>query len=257
MTRVRAFASRVSAALVLACGGFAPAVAAAAHAPGASVAGVPVLMYHRIAPDTPGDAVGRSLTIDPKTFDAQLSWLDAHGIRTLTMDDLVAQLRRGEHPRRAVVLTFDDGYVDAATYATPLLRKHHARASFYVSAGFVGLERHAGWRQLRAMRAAGMEIGCHGTRHLDLATLDRAGLEAEIGHCAQTLARYLARPTTYAYAAGKWGPEAIAVLREHRFDAALTERPGLVRDLGEPFALPRRRVDRDDGIGAFAGIATP
>jgi peptidoglycan/xylan/chitin deacetylase (PgdA/CDA1 family) len=223
----------------------------------AATLGVPVLMYHRVAPDVPSDAVGRSLTIDPKVFDAQLTWLQAHGIRTLTMDELIAMLARNEHPQHAVVLTFDDGYVDAATYATPLLQKHGLRGSFYVSAGFIGDGRHASWKQLRSMRAAGMEIGCHGTEHLDLSTLDRAGAEGEIGHCEQRLSHYLGRPTTYAYAAGKWNDTTIAVLREHGFAAALTERPGLVHDLAQPFELPRRRVDRSDDLTAFAALATP
>jgi len=71
-----------------------------------------------------------------------------------------------------------------ATVVTPLLRKYGDTASFYVSAGFIGDGAHANWAQLRAMRAAGMEIGCHGTHHLDL-TRRRESFEdlvaAEIG----------------------------------------------------------------------------
>jgi peptidoglycan/xylan/chitin deacetylase (PgdA/CDA1 family) len=232
-------------------------LAAAVPAGSTEAAGVPVLMYHRVDPVTPPDAVGRSLTLTPAAFEAQLAWLRAHRIVTLTTEELAAALARGEHPQHAVVLTFDDGYIDAATVVTPLLRRYGARASFYVSAGFLGDGRHLTWPQLRAMRAAGMEIGCHGTHHLDLATLGRDAAAYEIGHCAATLAHYLAKPSTYAYAAGRWNATTLELVKAAGFTAALTERPGTVTSLAAPYTLPRRRVDRDASIASFAALATP
>jgi peptidoglycan/xylan/chitin deacetylase (PgdA/CDA1 family) len=223
----------------------------------ASDRGVPVLMYHRVDAQTPADPVGRSLTVDPAAFAAQLAWLRAHHIVTLTTAQLVAALARGEHPQHAVVLTFDDGYADAATVATPLLQRYGEHASFYVSAGFLGDGRHLSWPQLRMMRAAGMEIGCHGTHHLDLATLDRAAATREIDHCVATLGRYLAPPTTYAYAAGKWNATTLIIVRAAGLRAALTERPGVVTSLRSPYTLPRRRVGRDASLEAFAALASP
>ena len=137
--------------------------------------GVPILMYHKVDAQLPRDAVGRSLTLDPADFAAQLAWLQQHHIRTMTTDELASELAAGHRPVNAVVLTFDDGYTDAATTVTPLLRQYGARASFYVSAGFVGDGRHASWAQLREMQAEGMEIGCHGTRHRDLSRHSAGG----------------------------------------------------------------------------------
>ena len=233
------------------------AVTPAAATAAGRVRGVPVLMYHMVDAHTPSDAVGRSLTLEPSAFEAQLAWLRAHGIRTLTMNDLADALRRGEHPRNAVVLTFDDGYSDAASVVAPLLRKYGDRASFYVSAGFIGDGRHAGWAQLRAMRAAGMEIGCHGTDHLDLTRIGRAAAAHEVDHCIAALTRYLARPTTYAYAAGRWNASTLVLMRAAGMKAALTERPGVVTSLARPYTLPRRRVARSAGLASFAALATP
>ena len=225
---------------------------AAAPAPG-----VPVLMYHKVDPHTPPGPIGRSLTLEPAAFEAQLAWLRAHAIRTLTMNDLADALKRGEHPRNAVVLTFDDGYNDAADVVTPLLRKYGARASFYVSAGFVGDGRHASWPKLRAMHAAGMEIGCHGTRHLDLSRVGSAAAAREVTRCIDALARYVARPTTYAYPAGQWDATTLTLMRKNGMKAALTERPGVVISLAAPYTLPRRRIDRTAGLASFAALATP
>jgi peptidoglycan/xylan/chitin deacetylase (PgdA/CDA1 family) len=224
---------------------------------GPQPSGVPILMYHKVDPVTPPDAVGRSLTLDPATFESQLSWLRSHHIRTLTTAQLAGALAQGPAPENAVVLTFDDGYVDAATVVTPLLVKYGARASFYVTAGFIGDGRHASWAQLRAMRDAGMEIGCHGTRHRDLTQLTRRQAAFEIQHCVTTLGRYLGRPTTYAYAAGKWNADVLAIVRSEGLKAALTESPGSVESLASPYTWPRRRIDRRDGLGIFANLATP
>lgn len=229
------------------------ATLAAAPPPG----GVPVLMYHKVDSHTPAGAVGRSLTLEPAVFEAQLAWLRKHRIRTLTMNELADALKRGEHPRNAVVLTFDDGYSDGAEVVTPLLRKYGARASFYVSAGFVGDGRHASWAQLRTMRAAGMEIGCHGTRHLDLSRVSAAAAAYEVTHCVDALTHYIGRPTTYAYPAGHWNATTLALMRKMGMKAALTERPGVVTSLASPYTLPRRRVDRSAGLASFAALATP
>jgi peptidoglycan/xylan/chitin deacetylase (PgdA/CDA1 family) len=237
----------------LIAGVLAGAPAAAAPAP----AGVPVLMYHKVDPHTPHDAVGRSLTLDPDAFAAELDWLRAHAIRTLTMNDLADALARGEHPRNAVVLTFDDGYNDAADVVTPLLRKYGARASFYVSAGFVGDGRHAGWAKLRTMHAAGMEIGCHGTHHLDLTRIRPSEASSEVRRCVAALTKFVGKPTTYAYAAGKWNATTLALMRLTGMKAALTERWGVVTTLTSPYTLPRRRIDRSTGIASFAALATP
>lgn len=214
-------------------------------------------MYHMVDPVMPADAVGRSLTVSPAAFAGQLAWLRDHHIRTITMSELVRDLQGHHPPTNAVVLTFDDGYADAATVVTPLLERYGDRASFYISAGFVGDGRHVSWRALRAMRDAGMEIGCHGTFHRDLTALSAKEAAFEIDHCATSITRYVGRPTTYAYPAGKWNPAIEKLVQAAHFDAAVTELPGAVVTLAARYHLPRRRIDSRYGLATFAALATP
>lgn len=218
-----------------------------------------MLMYHKIDAVIPHEAVGRDLTIEPGAFAAQLGYLKKHRIRTITAADLASAIARGSPPRDAVVLTFDDGYDDAATTALPILRKYGAHATFYVSSGFVGTPRHLSWKQMREMRAAGMEVACHGTVHLDLSTLDRAAQRREAAGCMKRFARFLGgpAPTTYAYPAGKHDATTLAIMRELGMRAAFTTDPGIVTTLTRPYELPRRRVHHDDDLARFAAIATP
>jgi len=234
--------------------------ARAVPASAAAWLGVPVLMYHKVDAVIPArDAVGRDLTIEPAAFEAQLRYLREHHVATLTAIDLARALAAGRRPRNAVVLTFDDGYDDAATTALPLLEKYGARGTFYVSSGFVGTPRHLSWKQMRAMRAAGMEVACHGTRHLDLSKLDRSGQMAEAAGCMRRFARYLGepKPATYAYPAGKYDAITLDIMRRLGIVAAFTERSGEVLNLARPYELPRRRIRHDDGLARFAALVRP
>lgn len=94
---------------------------------------LPILIFHRVraTPDplAPGE-------IDAAGFEALLRLL-ARGFKVLTLGEAAQRLQQGELPRRALCITFDDGYADNAEIALPLLQKHGLRASFFVSSGFL------------------------------------------------------------------------------------------------------------------------
>ena len=188
-------------------------------------------MYHKVDAHVPARRGGPFAHARSGGVRTQLAWLRAHRIRTLTMTELATHLARGGPPRNAVVLTFDDGYRDAAEVVTPLLLKYGARASFYVSAGFVGDGRHATWAQLRAMRAAGMEIGCHGTLHLDLAKVSRTAAAARSRPLRRGAGRYRRAADDVRVPGGQVERETLALMRWSGIKAALTEHPGIVRSL--------------------------
>ena len=215
--------------------------------------GVPVFMYHKINPIVPSGAVGHDLTLTPDQFEAQLRYLRAARVRTLTASELVAALERGEAPRRAAVLTFDDGYADNATYALPLLRQYGVRATFFIITGTIGTPNHLSWRQLRALRDAGMEIAAHGTRHIDLTELGKSGQRGIAGGCILKLTRFLGvRPQVYAYPGGAYNATTLSVMREAGLKAAFTSRPGYVASLRRRYELPRFRVHHADAERFFA-----
>ena len=179
--------------------------------------GVPVLMYHKVDAPPPSDAVGRSLTLEPAAFEAQVRWLHDCRSSTLTTQGLVDAVSGAGTPQHAVVLTFDDGYEDAYLKVFPILRKYGEHASFYVSADLVGALaisagrncarcRRRGWRS--AVTAAATSISPPWI----------GGKTCEIGHCAAALKRWLGTPRTYAYAAGRYDAAAIGVVRANGFE---------------------------------------
>src|SRR5207244_7287797 len=106
---------------------------------------VPVLTYHDIGPQAKG-----RLVIGAKAFEEQMRYLKANHYRVVSLTELYEflQLKR-QLPRRAVVLTFDDGYRSFLQYAHPVLKKLGFTATLFVYTDYVGAGRNSlGWDDL-------------------------------------------------------------------------------------------------------------
>jgi len=98
-----------------------------------------ILMYHRIARV---DLDPWSMCVAPERFSEQL--------------DAIKRVARpmslpGRLPERAVVVTFDDGYVDNFEQAVPILRQHEVPATFFVSTGNIDTAREFWWDRLETL----------------------------------------------------------------------------------------------------------
>ena len=219
---------------------------------GAATPRVAVFAYHRVDTEIPKDRIGNQLTITPAQLEAQLRYLQEHHIRAITASELIDRLRRGEPVDHTVVLTFDDGYLDARTQALPLLERYRAKATFFVISHTIGTPHHLKWSDIRALLRAGMEIGAHGADHLDLSRMTPAEQRAQATRCIDTIARYTGvRPRTYAYPSGRYDAATLAVMRAARIDAAFTMEYGLVSSLDHPYELPRVRINRSTAATTF------
>jgi peptidoglycan/xylan/chitin deacetylase (PgdA/CDA1 family) len=112
---------------------------------------ITILTYHRVAPaSAAGDFEDGTVDVTPEAFDVHLAfakqWFDIIG-----MDDLLAFARGGSLPPNPILFTFDDGYRDNLTTALPLLQKHGARATFFISTTYVGERRLFWWDRLSYM----------------------------------------------------------------------------------------------------------
>ncbi len=92
-----------------------------------------VLIFHRVLSQP--DAIF-PYEPDVGRFDEVVGWI-SQWFNLLPLDQAVTQLQCGTLPARAAAMTFDDGYADNVTNALPILRRHGASATFFISTDFL------------------------------------------------------------------------------------------------------------------------
>jgi peptidoglycan/xylan/chitin deacetylase (PgdA/CDA1 family)/glycosyltransferase involved in cell wall biosynthesis/SAM-dependent methyltransferase len=100
-----------------------------------------ILFYHRIAMLAPDP---HALCIAPNLFRDHMCHLRDH-YRPISLNDLVAGMKNGELPERALAVTLDDGYLDALDNAAPVLVELGIPATFFVSTDRLH-EQHETWQ---------------------------------------------------------------------------------------------------------------
>ena len=97
-----------------------------------------ILMFHHVAPPQPGRLpINQGLEITPQTLDHVLCSLKAQDYDIVSIDEAPERLARGSQgKRRFAVLTFDDGGRDNLLHAAPVLLRHRAPFTIYVTTDF-------------------------------------------------------------------------------------------------------------------------
>lgn len=217
--------------------------------------GVRVLTYHGF-----GDRPRDPFCVDPRVFEAQMSWLAESG-GAVSLADLEAHLAGTVIlPRGAVLVTVDDGLRSLHSRALPILLRHRIPAVAFVTAGDIasawpGAEPTLGWAELRELAAAGIAIGSHSWTHRSLGRLGAEEIRVEAERSRDRLERELGRPVRhFAYPYGTradYGPTAARVLRDAGYTCAFTSQHGAVRTGADRYTLPRIKVEGGEEMWMF------
>jgi peptidoglycan/xylan/chitin deacetylase (PgdA/CDA1 family) len=212
---------------------------------------ISVLLYHRVADDQ-----ANAWTLSNGMFAQQIAWLQRH-FEMISLEEAQRRIRLGDNRRPAVSITFDDGYSENCRHAIPLLVKERIPCTYFVTVRNV-LEAApfphdlAGGNsfapnsldQLRAMAAAGIEIGAHSYTHADLGPLaDPVALHREVVSAREDLQAALGRPVRYfAFPFGKQAnlnSEAFALARQAGYEAVCSSYGGFNFPGDDAFHLQR------------------
>ncbi len=233
---------------------------------------IPVLMYHHVAP-RPGDMV----TVTPETFEGQMRHLAENGYTALSLDELLAAIRKEwTPPQRAVAITFDDGWLDNWACAFPVLVKYRVRAAVFVATGWVERASADGpppsspefpahrearrmaeegrcrsvildWDRIAEMRASGLvDFYSHTVNHAPCDRLAPAAVAEELRVSKRVLEERLGSPCPYlCWPLGKFSTGAVALAREAGYRALFTTRHHVAGPGTDPFDIPRVVVKDD------------
>ncbi len=157
--------------------------------------GLPVLMYHKII-----EKGADGLTVTADQLDLQLMYLKEKGYQTLSFKTLKNLLKEGAPlPKKAIILTFDDAFINFREKALPLLKKYHFTATVFVPVAFIGKTNIWDKGNDGIMTADDLkhltlnediEIGLHSFLHRSYVGLDISDMEEDLNNCKQTLEFY-------------------------------------------------------------------
>jgi peptidoglycan/xylan/chitin deacetylase (PgdA/CDA1 family) len=122
--------------------------------------GVPVLLYHGVAPARDfSNRTDADLGVDPETFARHMALLRQAGYETITTDELVRFVRRTsvDLPPQPLLLTFDGARLDSWTATDAVLRELGFNAVMFVDVGSVEEENpeYLTWKELDALQRSG------------------------------------------------------------------------------------------------------
>jgi peptidoglycan/xylan/chitin deacetylase (PgdA/CDA1 family) len=215
-----------------------------------------IFMYHGVA-EVAEDP--NYLCVTPARFAEQMSWLDGHGLRGVSITTLVEAMRAGR-PRGLVGLTFDDGYVSVLESAVPVLQRHGFGATAYIISDRLGgtneWDEGPSWPLLpasgvRELAAAGVEIGSHAATHRRLAGASPEQLTAEVGGSRSSLAALLGTEIPgFAYPYGSMDAAARRAVRDAGYQHACAVEASTA-EIGL-MALPRMYIGQQDDAARMA-----
>ena len=214
---------------------------------------VPILVYHSVAPNHPGqNKEQRLLDVDTATFRQQMYYLVSNKYSVVPLSAVVDALQgHGTVPPNAVAITFDDGWLSQYQNALPILEQLHFPATFFVITKQVGLgTAFMGLDQLKALQRAGMTLASHPRTHPDLSKVSAAQLRDEVVGSRQDLQKMLGVTTDLiAYPYGCWSNRVAVVVKSAGYRAARALGGGISNSSATEYSL--HSVLATDDMAAF------
>lgn len=229
---------------------------------------VPVLIYHHINPH-----FGDTVTVTPEVFAAQMTLLARSGFTTLSLDDLMGALCSDQEVGgKAVVLTFDDGWLDNYRFAIPVLKELNFHASFFVITGRVDASSKGGvdllsdiplhegakayiqsgesgrvvldWDLIRSIEDDGLfRFYSHTVSHRRCAGLSSAELRKELVESKLRIESELGRACPYlCWPYGSYTYDAIVAAQESGYTGLFTTDNGFCDSSSDPLRIKRIEV---------------
>ena len=212
-----------------------------------------ILAYHGVS-DVPAHLDPEGLFISPRQLRGHIRRLRRWGYEFLTFGAIAERLAAGR-AEGCVALTFDDGLVDNLEELAPLLADEGAAATTFVTTSWMGrphpsvpYARNMTPDEVRALHAAGVEIGGHTVNHPDLTSLSFDDARREISDGCAQLADLIGAPVdTFAYPFGFANEETIRAAGAAGVRAAC--RVAAEGSFDEPLNLPRQDTNTKSALG--------
>lgn len=220
----------------------------------AATVNIPVFMYHDIS-----NQQREEETVSPSLFAAQMECLYNAGYRAIAFEEIDSL--DAESLKRAVLITFDDGFVSFMDYAFPLFTEYGFKSTINVigkcTGGFVtGNDPRLSWDECRYLvKSSIVEIGCHTyDLHSWYGTLSRAEaiaavnkkLPQDLAHFQKVYTEELGHPAKIlAWPYGRYDGESIEIAKQAGFRYILSSNHRYFTAEGSHADIPRFTIDNN------------
>lgn len=201
----------------------------------------PILMYHHIQPEGGNSS---KLVVDLAYFEKQMAFLKEEKYQILPLDRFFSFiLEKKSFPKKAVAITFDDGYEDNYTYAYPILKKFDFPATVFLIVGKIGTEGYLNWNQISEMAAHNIRFGNHTLTHPNLTEITQREIRREISTAQSILMKRLRFPSPlFAYPSGFYNEAAQSEVKRLNYMAAVSASMTEDLSLNERYGFKRVRI---------------
>lgn len=202
-----------------------------------------ILMYHSVGK-------GKEFhVVDPVEFEWQMKHLKDKGFKVVPLENIL-----DEKDKKAIAITFDDGYEDNFLKAFPVLRKFSFPATVFLTTANIGNKDYVNsrgvhlpmldWSQIRAMHDSGLiDFEPHTVSHPRLSSLGPEDAKKEMADSKEEIEKMLNKTCNiFAYPFGDYNKSAVAEAREIFKMAVIVDR-GFVGKGDDPLLLKRNSID--------------
>jgi peptidoglycan/xylan/chitin deacetylase (PgdA/CDA1 family) len=137
---------------------------------------VRVLMYHKVSENG-----SDFLTVTSKQLEEQIQYVVSKGYQFIGVNDWINAINGGKSlPKKPLLLSFDDGYLNNLTLGYPILKKYQARATVFYPSAYVVNQPVLSILDLKSLDSEVFELALHSHKHQNYKDLSTAEMEQDL-----------------------------------------------------------------------------
>jgi len=221
-------------------------------------------MYHHVAPIN-YESRKPDLYVSPEQFELQLKFLKKNGYKTIVFDDLLAHWDgKDKLPRKAVIITFDDGFENNYIHAFPLLKRYDFTGIIFLVTDFIDSyytwtkgsseppEKLLSWENIIEMHQSGIKFGSHACTHANLTKISNEEVQDQLKFSRENIEEKLgSKVDFFSYPYGAYNNNVIKIVKNTGFKSACSTIRGNRHLSKERFKLKRVMIHHDTTILRF------
>lgn len=203
---------------------------------------ITVLGYHAIADN---EDIKDPIIIDKDRFRKHLKAIRDLGFYTLSMDEFNDYINNDKPiPRKSVLITFDDGYMNNYSIAYPILKEFNMKATFFIIPKLLGKLPYMTNDQVKELSSNGMDIESHTYSHERLSEKDINSQMKEMQDSKKFIKNLTGKKVqAIAYPEGKYNDDTLKAAKDSDYLLGFTVDKGFAHRKSNKFRIKRVLVD--------------